>query len=173
MKLSGKNNRMHLVTLLFVLCVLTIAVVGIAKLSGAGGTKPTGGTPTAPSEPQTVDGPLPGFSENEEPVPENVFLYRINSKPFYKTGISAGDVMIENPTGNSFDMQVDFELDSMEVIYSSEVIKPGNHIAEAVLVTAMPAGEYSVSARIYAIDPDTQKVVDVITERITVTIGKE
>jgi hypothetical protein len=91
-------------------------------------------------------------------VDEGQFSFKINARPVFETGSSAGNLRIENPNFNIYPMNVEIYLDdSQELIYNSGGILPNHHVASDTLNTNLPAGEYHATAYMNAYHPDTME----------------
>ncbi len=130
-----------------------------------------------PDQTDAEDGFLPMSEEElleqmQKEADESYFSFKINSRPVFADGNSAGTLGIENPNYNVYPMVVQITLDSTgEIIYDSGGIMPGQHIAEAKLAEVLSKGEYEATATLYAYDPDTlicqgqsQAVLKIIVE---------
>lgn len=85
------------------------------------------------------------------------FSFKINARPEFKNGKSAGDVGIENPRYSIYPMVVQIFLDDTgEMIYDSGGILPDHHIDNAKLSVKLKAGTYKATAYLNAYDPDTK-----------------
>jgi hypothetical protein len=115
-----------------------------------------------PDRSDAVSGQLPGMSEEEikeqmqREANEQVFSFKINTKPVFEDGESAGTLRIENPQHNTYPFVVEIALEPMgEVVYNSGGILPNHHINEGQLTKVLSKGEYPATAYIYAYSPDT------------------
>ncbi len=114
-----------------------------------------------PGQTDAEDGLLPMSDEElleqmQKEADESYFSFKINSRPVFADGSSAGTLGIENPNYNVYPMVVQITLDSTgEIIYDSGGLMPNQHIAEAKLDKVLSKGEYEATATLYAYDPDT------------------
>jgi len=106
------------------------------------------------------DGHLSGMTKEQiieqmqKAADESQFSFKINSRPVFADGGSAGDLGIENPNYNVYPMVVQiFMNDTNEMIYDSGGILPNQHIDSAKLLCALGAGEYGATAVLNAYDP--------------------
>ncbi len=114
-----------------------------------------------PDQTDAEDGLLPMSDEEllaqmQKEADESYFSFKINSRPVFTDGSSAGTLGIENPNYNVYPMVVQITLDSTgEIIYDSGGMMPGQHIAQAKLAKVLSKGEYEATATLYAYNPDT------------------
>ena len=113
---------------------------------------------------KSVEGHLPNMTKEtiieqmQREVNKNVFSFKINSRPIFKTGTGEGSLRIENPSHNIYPFVVKIFLDeTAEEIYNSGTILPNHHINEAKLARILPKGEYAATAYIYVYDPNTNE----------------
>jgi hypothetical protein len=125
------------------------------------------------------------FSEMAAPVPNETVSsiveseqggYKINSKPFFATASSKGDVFISNVEGNAYVINVDITLEENgKSIHSTGFIKPGDSRDSVKLNPVgqeLADGLYPCIAEITAIDPENLKPVGSATENIVIQIGE-
>lgn len=183
MSIRKYKSSSNIVTIALVLCILFVLVLGMVKLSGGNEKPPAEPANTEPqttdtgiyshitSDPKAESGPLPGFEDKEKTSPDNVLGYRLNEKPYFATGEKEGEVLIENVKGNYYLMQVEYVYGDSVVVYETGYLKPGEHIKNALLSSNMGEGRHDAVAVIYAIDPETMDIVDVVEHPITISIG--
>ena len=83
------------------------------------------------------------------------FTVSINSKIYIMQNKKAY-VNIKNIKSNSYDMQVIISCDKTgELIYKSDIIKPGKAVENITCEKPMNIGEYKANAEFYALDPKT------------------
>lgn len=133
-------NRKKKITILIVILVLAAAATGIYWY-------------TRPKEVTNYDAEFeedqerPDSTDQEGSVADGIQI------PGYKSiTIPAGtkDVSVElmNPEENQVYFQISFYLpDTEETIYTSKMIKPGQHLYEITLEKEMAAGEYPLTVR--------------------------
>lgn len=133
-------NRKKKITILIVILVLAAAAAGIYWY-------------TRPKEITNYDAEFeedqerPDSTDQEGSVADGIQI------PGYKSiTIPAGtkDVSVElmNPEENQVYFQISFYLpDTEETIYTSKMIKPGQHLYEITLEKEMAAGEYPLTVR--------------------------
>lgn len=93
-------------------------------------------------------------------VDESMFSFRINSAPEFENGSAEGNLMIENPTYNMYYMRAQIYLDNTgELVYETDILKPGTAIALDTLDRELQKGEYSATALITAYDANTQEEI--------------
>lgn len=146
-------NRKKKITILIVILVLAAAAAGIYWY-------------TRPKEVTNYDAEFeedqerPDSTDQEGSVADGIQI------PGYKSiTIPAGtkDVSVElmNPEENQVYFQISFYLpDTEETIYTSKMIKPGQHLYEITLEKEMAAGEYPLTVRY-----DTFSADEVMTPR--------
>ena len=107
----------------------------------------------------------------QKSVDESMFSFRINSAPEFENGSAEGNLMIENPTYNTYYMQVTITLDKTgETVYETDVLKPGTAIALDTLDRELPKGEYPATALITAYDAGTQEKTGQTAAGLTITV---
>ncbi|MEG0257447.1 MAG: hypothetical protein RR632_04035 [Christensenella sp.] len=108
----------------------------------------------------------------QKDVDESEFSFRINSAPEFENGTAEGNLMIENPTYNTFLMKVEIKLDATgDTVYTTDILNPGTSIALDVLDKELKAGEYPATAGIYAYDPTTEELVGQTAAGIVITVN--
>ena len=99
-----------------------------------------------------------GQTQMQREATEQTFSFKINVRPVFETGESAGGLRIENPYHNLYPIVVEIvENESGERIYDSGWILPEHHISEGTLAKVLPRGEHGATAYIYAFHPDTRE----------------
>jgi hypothetical protein len=89
-------------------------------------------------------------------VDASYFSFKINARPIFETGASAGTLQIENPSYNVYPMVVQvFEDKTGDMLYDSGGILPNHHIDTAKLLKTLPAGKYPATATLNVYDPET------------------
>ena len=124
-----------------------------------------------------VPGQLPGMTEQDimdqmqREADESTFAFKINTRPVFNNGNSAGALRIENPNHNAYPFVVKLFLnETAEEIYNSGGILPNHHIDTAKLTTPLERGEHAATAYIYAYDPDTGEYCGKAAVDLTVVI---
>ena len=176
---------------LTVVCMLVVAVlVGIAALLAQASPPPSGESHSTqepsvrPGEMEAnenvdhagavQDGRLPGYEDAEINTDRNAFFYLLNSEVVFDRPSAAGNVMIENTTGNVYDLEASFTLEEGGAeIYHSARLKPGQHVASDRLDVLLEKGVYDVLAIISVYDPDTGDLVETYSENVTVTVNNK
>lgn len=159
------------------LVLISILVISLAMLAAAGLAMltPESVVPAGPGDGDggsvVASGRLPGYEDypiNDDP---QSFYYLIGSNVVFNRPDAQGNLMIENTTGNVCQMQVTLELhDTGEVIYTSPVLEPDEHIERDKLDVTLEKGNYDVTAKILALDPDTGETKGTFSEEITVVV---
>lgn len=123
------------------------------------------------------DGNLSGMTEEEilaqmqKIADASQFSFKINAKPIFENGSSAGNLRIENPNYNVYPMVVQITLDDTgKIIYDSGGILPNQHIDNAKLSSVLSKGTYKATAHLYAYDPDTKVCQGESAAKLTITI---
>lgn len=110
-------------------------------------------------------------AELQKGVDESTFSFRINSVPEFDDGQSQGNLMIENPTYNTYLMKVQITLnDTGQTVYETDLLKPGTAIALDSLDVPLEKGEYPATAMITAYDADTNGEIGKTAAGLTITI---
>lgn len=78
-------------------------------------------------------------------VPEGEIRYLINKHMVFDSPYSLGDVMLENPAACEYDLQFVIYDTQGEMLYTSPIIKPGQHIEKDKLSTVLGSGVYNCS----------------------------
>lgn len=96
------------------------------------------------------------LSDLQKKADESNFSFKVNSHPVFETGDAEGNLYIENPAVNAYDMRVVITLDDTgETVYETGLISPGQSIVRDVLNKKLEPGTYKVTATIYAHDAGT------------------
>ena len=100
-----------------------------------------------------------------------MFGFQINASPIFENAQSAGNILIGNPPGNTFGIQVEIVLDSTgDVLYKSGLIEPNKHIPNIYLSKNLGKGIHNATATIYAYQIDTPKLLGQSAARIKINI---
>ena len=121
-------------------------------------------------EPQVLEGRLPGFEDTPVNNDGRYFFYQLCREVEFPRASAPGNVLIENTTGNLYDMQVEYTLDGEGIIYLSPVLQPGQHLISDCLWAELPEGTYDVQARVCVLDPNTGDNTESFYESITVIV---
>ena len=180
---------------LTLICMLVVAVsIGAAALLAkasppvedvdAPASRPSSVSPADPGELEpngdvdhgeaVKDGRLPGYEDADINTDRNAFFYLLNSEVVFDKPAASGNVMIENTTGNLYNMEVAFTLEeSGEEIYRSALLEPGQYVASDKLDVLLKKGDYDALATIGVYDPDTGDLVETYSENITITVNNK
>ena len=121
--------------------------------------------------PVVEEGRLPGYEDSPVNNDGRYFYYQLCKEVTFNKPTAPGNVLIENTTGNTCDMQVEYQLaDDGTVIYTSPMLKPGQHLLEDKLSAELEEGSYDVVAKIYVYDQETGDIKDDFSENITVVV---
>lgn len=96
------------------------------------------------------------LAELQKKADESSFSFKINSNPVFENGTAEGNLYIENPVVNAYDMRVEITLDDTgETVYETGLISPGQSIVRDALDVALGQGTYTATATIHAHDRKT------------------
>lgn len=163
---QGKLKSLPLIITIVILAIIIILLLIFRSQSTSGDVTPVSpGRDLADVNGFVSDGHLP-FEDPEEvrerlqqAVDESMLAIKINANPMFANGSESGALSIENPANNNYKFQVEITLDdTKEIIYTSPVIMPGQHIMNTPLDVVLPAGEYKATAIFYAYNDDNQHV---------------
>ena len=173
-----RPGRKTAAILLFLLLAL-MATAAWSYYSAAPHTNADAGTGENlfPGQGGAIAGHLPNMTEEEvreqmqKEADNSLFSFKINSRPMFANGGSAGNLNIENPSQNTYPFVVEIFLDATgEKLYDSGGILPDHHITNAPLLLALPAGTYAATAYINAYNPDTLEYCGRAAAELTITI---
>lgn len=85
-------------------------------------------------------------------VEEGMLAISIAPSVTFADGSTEGDLRIENPPGNRFDVRVTIALDDGRVVYATDAVEPGWCIERDRLDVELSAGTYSATATFTAYD---------------------
>ena len=119
------------------------------------------------------DGRLPGYEDSPVNNDGRYFYYQLCKEVTFNKPTAPGNVLIENTTGNTCDMQVEYQLEDGTVIYTSPMLEPDQHLLEDKLSVELPEGTYDVLAKIYVYNRDTGELQDDFSENITVVVKNQ
>ena len=170
-----RRERGFLIAIGLILIAVTITVCLI--LSGPARQEAPADTDRFPGGGIAVEGNLPGMSKEEileqmqKEADENVFAFKINSRPVFGSGADKGTLRIENPGHNVYPFVVKIFLNETgEEIYNSGGIMPNYHIYRDTLTRALAKGEHAATAYIYAYSPDTNEYSGKVAVELTLII---
>ena len=157
------------------LTLISILVLAVAVLAAAGLSMITPETVAFAdgegSQEVVAAGRLPGYEDYPVNTDPQSFYYLIGSNIVLNRPGAQGSLMIENTTGNTCQMKVTLALqDTGEVIYTSPILSPDQHIEKDYLDVELEEGTYDVVATILALDPDSGETMGTFSEQITVEI---
>lgn len=176
---KGNRRREIVIAVLVVLLLISFSLLVINKyIFVIGGVvQPNFIIPEADGE--VFDGMLPVDNPNEilnllqEKVDENQFAFRINANPVFAANCKSGNLRIENPVRNIYNMQVELVLDETgEILYSSPLIKPNQYIEYVGLARQLNSGSHAATARFIAIRPDTDAYMGEVAAAISLSVCK-
>lgn len=129
-------------------------------------------------ENRAVTGQLDGKTEEElvqelnQKVEDGMFMIAINTKPYFPTGSSKGDLCIENSPANHYYMTVKIvENDTGELLYETKALEPNSHIQEDVLLKNLGSGEYPATATFEAYDQTTHQLIGSAGADMLIIVG--
>ncbi|MGI6004293.1 MAG: hypothetical protein ACOX88_02605 [Christensenellales bacterium] len=164
---SGKKRRRPITVIVIIVLILLLILLlrqcGYFRFPWETPPAPIVAGDLFPDVVDAVDGHLSGMTEEEilaqmqRIADESQFSFKINAKPEFLNGWSAGTLRIENPNYNVYPMVVQIVLDDTgEIIYDSGGILPDQHIDTARLTRVLRRGTHKATAHLYAYDPDTK-----------------
>jgi len=167
---SVRSNGLQLTLIaVLVLALAVLAAAGLAMVTPEESIPVDGGLSSSGSG--IASGRLPGYEDHPINTDPQSFYYLIGNNITFSRPTAAGKLMLENTTGNACDMEVTLQLrDTGEVIYTSPLLEPDQHIEEDQLDVELEPGEYDVLATILALDPDTGELQGTFSEQITIII---
>ena len=141
--------------------------------SAGPGPSPNGGLPGG-NEEAVLAGRLPGFEGNDINTDPDTFCYLINSDVALEKPDGPGNIMVENDPGNLCPMQLCYYLEETEeLIYTSAMIYPGQHVASDTLSVKLKKGTYQVNAVISVYDDVTMDLKTTFHETVTLTVNQK
>ena len=166
--MSRSGAKLTLVSVLVILLAVLLAAL-LAYLTPAWGETGAGADWT----PTVEDGRLPGYEDSPVNNDGRYFYYQLCKEVTFNKPTAPGNVLIENTTGNTCDMQVEYQLEDGTVIYTSPMLEPDQHLLEDKLSVELPEGTYDVLAKIYVYNRDTGELQDDFSENITVVVKNQ
>lgn len=111
----------------------------------------------------------------EEVENDSRFRFRILTNPEFKISedgkTETGNIYLENPEENLYQMQAQIKLsEDSSLIYTSPVLKPGEHLDTVELERILSPGLYRAEVSFQALESDT--VVGGATMEISITVTK-
>ncbi|MCI8652971.1 MAG: hypothetical protein HFF11_04675 [Angelakisella sp.] len=166
--MRSSGAKLTLVSLLVILTAVGLAwVLAWATPEGEGG-----GDMGENWAPAVQEGRLPGFEDATVNNDGRYFFYQICKDVEFSRPSAPGNVLLENTTGNAFDMQVEYVSEDYGVIYRSPVLAPNTHLLKDKLNQELPEGTYQVKANVYVLDPETGEQEETFTESIQLQVKK-
>lgn len=169
--------RIVIMILLLIILLLTLHQCGYFKYPWESSPVPVVAGDLFPDSKDAEDGHLKDMTEEEikeqmqKIADASQFSFKINAKPDFENGRSAGNLRIENPNYNIYPMVVQITLDSTgEIIYDSGGVLPNQHIGNAKLTKVLSKGTHQATAHLYAYDPDTKTCQGESAAKLTITI---
>ena len=163
--MRSSGAKLTLVSLLVILTAVGMAwVLAWATPEAEGGGKDWSST--------VEKGRLPGFEDANVNNDGRYFFYQICKDVEFSRPDAPGNVLIENTTGNTFDMRVEHENEEYGIVYRSPVLQPDTHLLRDKLTQELPEGTYPVTANVYVLDPETGNEEEVFKESIQLRIKK-
>lgn len=130
-------------------------------------------TAVSAAAPSPVSTPAPDSSEI---TGDGEFPYNLNGKIYFPKADSKGNVLILNPEGNKYLLNINIMLpETKDSLYYTGNIAPGTFIDTAKLSEAgqkLDNGIYKCVAEISAVDPETLIKVASDQKAVTVYIGE-
>ena len=163
--MSRSGAKLTLVSVLVILLAVLLAAL-LAYLTPASAETGAGADWT----PTVEDGRLPGYEDSPVNNDGRYFYYQLCREVTFPKPTAPGNVLLENTTGNTCDMQVEYELEDGTVVYTSPLLEPDQHLLEDKLSEELEEGTYDVLARIYVYSRETGELQDEFSENITVVV---
>jgi|LSQX01.3.fsa_nt_gb hypothetical protein len=179
-KTNKDNQRREIVIILLaVLLLISLSLLVVNKYIFINGGIVEPQLVIPESNGHVFDGMLPTDNPDEvlallqEKVDENQFAFRINANPVFTADCKSGNLRIENPARNIYCMQAELILDETgEILYSSPLIRPNQHIEHVGLARQLKSGNYAATVRFIAIHPDTNAYMGEVAAAISLSVGK-
>ena len=133
--MSRSGAKLTLVSVLVILLAVLLAAL-LAYLTPASAETGAGADWT----PTVEDGRLPGYEDSPVNNDGRYFYYQLCKEVTFNKPTAPGNVLIENTTGNTCDMQVEYQLEDGTVIYTSPMLEPDQHLLEDKLSVELPEG---------------------------------
>lgn len=143
--------------------VMAAAALGFALLG-----------PNAPAAADRVEsGPVEGCEASEHQNDPDTLSFRFNPSPAFDQNGNRGDLYLENPRENRYDLQADIELEDGTVVYSSPVLEPDSHIDSVTLTEELEEGVYPAQIRLFAVDRESGEILGYVLQSIELRIGND
>lgn len=111
------------------------------------------------------------MARRQEAALNNTVEIQINGMPQADGTSGRCNLMVGNPEGNIQDFRITVSLDENgQIIYRSQVLKPGERVAYAVLDQIPEPGKYSATAEFSVLDPETGAVVGAVDAGLLLTV---
>ncbi len=112
-------------------------------------------------------------SFEEDAQREPWFQVRVNERPYFESSTAEGSLFLENPETNRYNMQATVTLETNgEVVYNSELLRPGGQALLVRLSVELPPGEYPAVVTATALDRTTGEAVGSVEQSITLQVGE-
>ena len=165
--MSRNGATLTLVSLLVIITAVSLAwVLAWATPEGEGGAM------GEDWEPVVQEGRLPGFEDASVNNDGRYFFYQLCKDVEFSRPEAPGNVLIENTTGNVYNMQVEYESEEYGIVYRSPILSPNTHLLKDKLSQELPEGSYPVKANVYVLNPETGNQEEMFTENIKLQIKK-
>ena len=158
--IQGRIKRKHWLVGLFLFMVITTVMWCAFWLNYL----PPERIDVFPGSGDAVVGHLPNMpveeimAQMQREADKQVLSFKINGRPVFERGESAGTLRIENPQHNAYPFVVEIVLEETgEAIYNSGGVLPNHYISEGKLEVILPKGEHDATAFIHAYDPETSQ----------------
>lgn len=173
------NRRRDVIILILIILLLLVAGCFVVRFVFLGGNNEPAPMNIPEANGEVFDGALPTddpqaiLDELQRKVDENQFAFRINSHVVFPADCKNGNIRVENPSRNHYDMTVQLVLDDTgEVLYTSPVIHPDQYIEKIDLAQTLKPGEYSATAYFIASHPDTGDYMGEVAAEVKITVEK-
>lgn len=131
-------------------------------------------------ETEVQNGILPTITDEElqekkeRIVEDGKFNVAIAEEIFINVETLEGKADIQNIPNNPYDLQVDIvSLDTGEILYSSELLKPNSYIEHLTIFRSLELGEYPCEAKVTALDSKTAEEIGSTTIFVKLNVIKE
>lgn len=111
------------------------------------------------------------IAQQQEAALNSTVEIQINGAPRADAVTGRCNLMAGNPEGNAQDLRITVTLnEDGQIIYRSQVLKPGERAAYAVLDQIPEPGEYPATAEFSVLDPETGEAVGAVDAGLFLTV---
>ena len=170
---NTKRNR-TIITTVAIVIVLAITIVLLVNSCSGGVVS----NPNILFDPNATNDDVVERSEQDildelnQKVEDGMINISMNLNPYFESGTSKGNLLINNSERNKHPQYVTIIRDDTgETIYKSGGIKVGSRIDKAALDVNLSAGVYDCTATFTQYDEETSTVLGSAAARLTITVG--